>query len=190
MFFQAADNALCPEYRQRIFPEIGKLLESFGRLWGVNLVHTHCTLAEGEVMLARGNVSQPEPLSNEMRIYPERWLSDGRAFEFTTEYTESPPPELLEKFRELIGNYSGVLGLYYAGSYNDQPDATIILEHTDGRKNITNVVSAACATGNTQTAWLPDGSGALPVQMACTLWCDTRNTRNGSVHKGTQSHQK
>lgn len=102
---------------------------------------------------------------------------------------ESPPLKLQQKFREITGELSGILALYYAG-YNNKSFSsdTISLERTEGRQNIIELVPKASVEGAIQTAWLPDRSGAFPVQMTCVINCDSRTTRFGGVHKGTKSH--
>ncbi|KAB8356453.1 hypothetical protein FH972_024036 [Carpinus fangiana] len=153
----------------------------------VTLYNTLPTL-EDELMLATGNVSQPISVhAHGGEIYPERWLKDGTAFEFTTKFTKSPPSDLLRDFQSLIGTNTS-LGLYYAGGQGPK-DKPVLLERTEGRRNITDPVRLEdLPPGSVQTAWLP--SGINPVQMACTITCDTRTTRSPGVkhHKNTKTH--
>ncbi|KAI1166943.1 hypothetical protein F5B18DRAFT_604909 [Nemania serpens] len=45
------------------------------------------------------------------------------------------------------------------------------------------------ATDPVQTAW--DFARGDPVTMACTMWCDTRTTRNGDgYHKSRPRREK
>ena len=124
-------------------------------------------------MLAEGNVSEPVMLTDTAVYYPERWLANGKAYEFTTKPTESPPAELIAKFERLVASV-GVLGLYYAGDHEN----TLKLEWTEGRKNITRVLAdTENLVGYTETAWNP--SKENPVTMAFIILCDTLTLRDG-----------
>ncbi|KAJ6019510.1 hypothetical protein N7522_001577 [Penicillium canescens] len=165
--------------REPVFTAVGSLLAQYGNLYGLCLVHAHCTLTDKETMLSRGNISQPEILTLLDNYYPERWLASGVPYEFTTRPTVPPPAALVDEFNRLTADI-GVLGLYHIG---DEINGKKI-EYTEGRKNIllpfsdTDVSQAA---NYTETAWnLGKGD---PVTMACMIVCDSRNTRDGSVHK-------
>ncbi|KAI0530393.1 hypothetical protein GGR58DRAFT_493572 [Xylaria digitata] len=43
--------------------ELANLLAAYSYEFGIYLVHAHCKLAEGEIMLANGNVSEPKHIS-------------------------------------------------------------------------------------------------------------------------------
>lgn len=134
-------------------------------------------------MLGRGNVSQPEKVSDLTEYYPERWLSSGLPYEFTTRPTADPPAALINALNQLT-SHIGVLGLYHIDK-GDKPAK--MLEHTEGRKNIlTPYTEADEAHETTQilTAW--DLGWRDPVTMACNsiVICDSRTTRAGAVHKG------
>lgn len=45
--------------REKAFDLISKLLSQHGNVFSVCLVHAHCTLREGEIMLSSGETSQP-----------------------------------------------------------------------------------------------------------------------------------
>lgn len=167
--------------RDRVFAAATSILAQYGNAFGICLVHAHCTVADDEIMLARGNISQPQKISSlAEKYYPERWLASGEAYEFTTQPTTPPPPNLLDIFKQLAFPV-GVLGLYYI----DNEDKGKMIEHTDGRMNILTPfvgTSEAPAVGYTETAWnLGKGD---PVTMACVIVCDSRATRGGAVHKG------
>ncbi len=83
---------------KEILEKLTPVFEKYGDKFGVCLVHRHCTLDEGEKMVADGDISQPE---RDIECYPERWLASGEPYEFTRKPTESPPLELLEKFKEV-----------------------------------------------------------------------------------------
>lgn len=131
-------------------------------------------------MLSRGNISQPETFALPGNYYPERWLSSGVPYEFTTRPTVPPPAALFDEFHRLTADI-GVLGLYHIG---DEVHGKMI-EYTEGRKNILVALSDTekpQAANHTETAWnLGKGD---PVTMACMIVCDSRNTRDGSIHKG------
>ena len=50
--------------RQKMLVTISSLLASYGNKFGLCLVHTHCTLTAGEIMLANGNISGPALLTD------------------------------------------------------------------------------------------------------------------------------
>jgi len=166
--------------RDVIFAKLAPLLSSYHNQFGVCLVHSHCVLEPGEKMIGTGDVSQPR--SADIPCYAERWLGNGEPIEFTTEETPSPPAELISEFQQIVGD-SGVLGLYFSGL----SASTLKLEWTEGRKNITKAIPKH-DPGSIETAWLPGTKN--PVQMACTIYCDSRTTRSGGYHKGTKSHIK
>lgn len=75
------------ERRNDIFSKIASLLLSFDCVWGLSLVHAHCTIGKDEKMLSRGDISQPEVVAPETPIFAERWLADGRPYEFSDTHT-------------------------------------------------------------------------------------------------------
>ena len=165
--------------REKIFATVKSLLATYENAFGLCLVHAHCTLAEDEIMLAMDNISQPENVSSLKECYPERWLSNGVAYEFTTKPTISPPADLIKAFNDCT-SHIGVLGLYYV---NDQHKGKII-EYSEGRKNIlyqSTVADEARAANHTETAWNLGKDD--PVTMDCVIVCDTRTTRAGGTHK-------
>ncbi|KAF8067494.1 hypothetical protein FPV67DRAFT_1492254 [Lyophyllum atratum] len=116
-----------------------------------------------------------------------RKFSDGRPYEFTSVPTEAPPADLINEFKALIEPFPGVLGLYYAGvDGKDKP--SVLLERTEGRVNITEAVTPEQAKGQVETAWIPARERFGPVTMACSIYCDTRNTRGTDIHKDTKTH--
>lgn len=169
--------------RDQTFVKVGSLLAQFGNVFGLCLVHAHCTLSDDEMMVGRGNVSQPEKNTQATEVYPERWLSSGQPYEFTSRPTVTPSAALFEAFYQLT-SHIGVLGLYYIDKENKPAK---MIEHTEGRKNIllpyTDADKGHEAT-QTLTAW--DLTSLDPVTMACNkiIVCDSRTTREGAVHKG------
>ncbi|KIH92543.1 hypothetical protein SPBR_03265 [Sporothrix brasiliensis 5110] len=172
--------------REQIFAKVANLLAEYDFAFGLCLVHAHCTITDDEIMLGRGNISQPEKVSGVTKYFPERWLSTGQPYEFTTRPTTEPPTALFNALAQLTGR-AGVLGLYHI---DKSETADKMLEHTEGRKNIlmpyTGADKAHAAT-QILTAW--DLGSCNPVTMACNkvIICDSRTTRNGAVHKDTKS---
>jgi len=162
--------------RARIFSELALLLTTYEHKFDVCFVHAHCKLEEGEIMVASGHVSQRK-LERDVKYYPECWLASGEPYEFTDELTLTPPPELFSQFSDIVDGIN-VLGLYAVSA---PPSSGILLEWTDGRKNITEIVaSAGCQ--DIETAWLPGTDN--PLVMACTRQClfDARYGGHQKVH--------
>lgn len=133
--------------RDEMLSKLEPVLKQYGNnRFGVCLVHRHCLLEEGERMVANGNISQPE---RDGPAYPERWLATGEAYEFSREATTSPSEELLENFRGIVGDIN-VLGLFYI---RDEDKNGIVLERTEGRRNITNIIAFDTAQNALTTAW-------------------------------------
>ena len=171
--------------RERMFAAVRSLLAEYGFVFGLCLIRAHCKLADDEIMVGRGNISQPEKASALVECYPERWLSSGEPYEFTTRPTTSPPAPLIDAFHQLTSHVE-VLGLYHIGNEGQDKPGKMV-EYTEGRKNIlrpfTDADRAHTAT-QTETAW---NLGSLdPVTLACEsiIICDSRTTRSGGVHKG------
>lgn len=80
--------------RAATFQIIADLLAQYKHSFGLCLVHAHCQLTEGEIMLANGNHSQPESAKEVPAFYPERWLSSVAPYEFTLRPTVGPSRNL------------------------------------------------------------------------------------------------
>lgn len=174
--------------REATFRALATLLGQHEYTFGLCLIHAHCELAEGEIMLASGNVSQPRLLEHTPTFHPERWLSTGKPYEFTVRSTEKPPTELVDEFQRIVkeAKLQDILGLYHIDGGKEAP---AIIEWTEGRKNLTREITDDDKTGEPiQTAW--DFGRGDPVTMSCTIYCDQRTTRGSSVHKNTRSHVK
>ncbi|KAK4199550.1 hypothetical protein QBC40DRAFT_227472 [Triangularia verruculosa] len=174
--------------RESVFKLLATLLAQYNNVFGICLIHSHCKLDDTEIMLAKGNVSQPEKLANIECFYPERWLANGTSYEFTTRQTEEPPQDLVSKFFDITRQFNlhDILGLYHIDGGKDAP---AIIEWTEGRKNLTRILTEKDKSIEpVQTAW--DFGRSDPVTIACTIVCDTRTTRSGNAntHKNTQSH--
>ena len=72
-------DAALSSHPEAVLRALAMLSARYEYAFGLCLVHAHCKLAEREIMLARGNVSQPEPMEHAPTFYPERWLSTGGA---------------------------------------------------------------------------------------------------------------
>jgi hypothetical protein len=119
-----------------------KLLDTYSGKLGMCLVHAHCSINDDKIMLAKGRVSEPMAMATIGAFYPEHLLLSGQPYEFTIRPTEELPAELLTSFRRITGK-SSVLGLYYAADAAD--DVGLLVEHTEGRKNITEPLQDAGA---------------------------------------------
>jgi hypothetical protein len=146
--------------RDITFAQLAPLLSKYNHQFGICLLHAHCALNPGEKMIATGDVCEPVDPPTGFRYYPERWLSNGEPFEYTTSPTSSPPAELLSEFKRVVGG-AGVLGLYFAGA----SDGELWIERTEGRRNIMEVVSRLENPEAIETAWLP-GTANL-VRAVC-----------------------
>jgi len=160
-----ADNKFVE--RDRIFSQLAPLLAAYEHKFGVCLVHRHCTLEEGEMMVATENISQPE---RDVQSYPERWLATGEPYEFTRKPTRSPPPRLLEVFQKIVRGVD-VLGLFYI--QDEDCLGGLTRERTEGRKNIVEIVPhghLSHASESIETGWLP--GPYEKYTMACCCACD------------------
>jgi hypothetical protein len=175
--------------RTDVFARLVPLLAKYEYRFGVCLVHTHCKLDEGEIMLADGNISEPVYATpNDEGVFPDRWLASGEAYEFTKAVTPSPPAALVQDFKVTVGDYADVLGLWYAG---DAAPNVFRIEYTEGRKNITKVRGLdhdLSKESSMETGWLPGIEGGNPVMMRCWMLCDWLTTRGKQYHRNTQRH--
>jgi hypothetical protein len=163
--------------RDAILSQLAPLMRKYDNQFGVCLVHAHCKIEPGEKMVSIGNIS--EPLRG-VECYPESWLSNANAYEFSTKPTSIPPPELFGDFQKIIGDV-GILGLYYAGGMT----GGMTLEWTEGRRNITKGITRTEAEGHIQTAWIPGSDPLLMKSCEAAQVCDSTTTRSGTTHKGT-----
>lgn len=172
--------------RDEMFSALKQLLAKHGNMYGLCLIHRHCTLESGEIMLSEGNMSQPVSITANLDCYAERWLSSGKPFEFTTQPTGPPPAALLRDFSALVGD-DVVLGLYYAAPIDDKEDAEPQLEWTEGRKNWLRLKTAYDTELNTiGTAWRSRGDGPMVVEMKCVMECIWATTKSGKGHVGQE----
>lgn len=191
--------------RDTIFEKAAVLLAKYDYKWGIGLVHRHCRLDEGEIMLADGNVTEPVVFSGDGTtattpttttttaattgpVYPERWLSTGQAYEFTTRATEQPPTTLFDEFRAMIrddtttATANHLLGLYHVDFLEAD---TWLVEHTEGRKNIVEKVSSQPVLSPTmiEAGWVFGGDSSSRPSY-CQQYCNQDSSGNhvGSHH--------
>jgi len=153
--------------REQMLSRLTPILQEHGdNKFGVCLVHRHCKLEEEEMMVADGNICQPERHAKD--AYPERWLATGEAYEFNREPTTSPSEELLNKFRSVVGDVQ-VLGLFFI---RDEAKGKVALERTEGRRNIVEFISHGTLRNAITTAWLPgflaEGDGTTMRVYECS----------------------
>lgn len=134
--------------REHIFAKLAPVLAKYDRKFGVCLIHRHCDLEEGEMMVATGNISQPE---RNVTCYPDRWLPTGEAFEFSRNQAPSPPQELFEEFRGIVQGL-GVLGLFNV--QDEELSGGTGVERTEGRRNITEIDPHGGSDDNIPTGWI------------------------------------
>ncbi|KAG6888388.1 hypothetical protein C0995_008709 [Termitomyces sp. Mi166 len=177
---QEANKMFRTEDRPNIFAAVAEVLKRFEPVYALSLIHAHCTIVPGEVMVARGNVCQPEFI-DPSDCYPVCWLSDGLA----------PPQELLEEFRERVGHYASVLGLAYKGPHMKDLETTshLDLEHTLDRANITTPLAQPRDElgDSVEAQWIPSCNDGVISALKCTQSCKPSSTRTGVHEKKTHT---
>jgi hypothetical protein len=164
--------------RGRVFDALKKLLSQHGGKYGVCLVHSHCTLNEGEIMLSTDGIAQPVLVSKDQVYYPSHWLASGEPYEYTSDPTEIPPLALFEAFRSLTHD-TKFLGLYYVGPLDAEPR----IEWTEGRMNLTRKLTVDdWKVPIMETQW--NLGRGYPVTMACFMFCVAKTTKSGGIHTG------
>ncbi|KAI0444429.1 hypothetical protein F4803DRAFT_511859 [Xylaria telfairii] len=172
--------------RDEIFDRLLDLLSRHQGLFDVCLIHAHCTLADGEVMLENGDVSMPVKISGTEHCYPVSWLPSGEPYEYTTKPTKIPPPSLFDEFRALTRDVK-VLGLHH----NSPGMTETRIEWTEGRNNCTRRLTEEDRDIQTvETQWSLTKEFKKKPQVQCVLYCHTTTTRHGAIHLGKTSHQK
>lgn len=157
--------------RDQIFAKLAPLLSAYDNQYGVCLVHRHCKLEEGEMMVAStsGMVSQPE---RNVECYPERWLATGEPYEFTRKPTRAPPQKLLEEFQKIVQvDGVDVLGLFYIQA-EDGKGGVNLVERTEGRTNIMEILPFDENADNISTAWCLDMESPVHSVMKCSHQCN------------------
>ncbi|KEP47739.1 hypothetical protein V565_145570 [Rhizoctonia solani 123E] len=154
--------------REVMFAKLAPLFAAYQFQFGACLVHAHCTIQEGEAMVAQGNVSRPLRGGPQ---HPERWLADGTPYEFSQEPTKAPPPGLIRDFQAVVGKGT-VIGIFYHSENHDEkavPDGKCWIEHTEGRENIMELVDKDKLPRHMETAWVPGTDD--PLKMVCLVVC-------------------
>ena len=162
--------------REATLSKLGPLFSKYDYQFGACLVHSHSKLQPGEKMIATGYITEPVIPSANLAHFPERWLSNGEPYEFTTQPTPSPPAELVAEFQKIVGDI-GVLGLYFAGSASES-QGKILLEHTEGRKNIMEQVSEF-PSNCIETTW---NLGPEPGRAGCRSFCKKKGNTHTTEH--------
>ncbi|KAF8165650.1 hypothetical protein B0H34DRAFT_689923 [Crassisporium funariophilum] len=149
--------------------------------FAICLVHRHTLLNEGEIMVTRGNTTQPERVTD---AYPHSWDRSGRPFEYNSVLTPDVPQTLLQDFQKIVAEGSGgvntvdgmsVLGICYAPQREEPIRADISVERTEGRANIIDIIklSEELELENTvPTSWLPAKAtchGDPPPECVCRV---------------------
>ncbi|KAF8165649.1 hypothetical protein B0H34DRAFT_794019 [Crassisporium funariophilum] len=144
--------------------------------FGVCLVHRHTVLEEGELMVTRGRVTQPERITD---AYPHSWVRSGKPFEYNAVWTPDLPQTLLQDFQKIVAEESGgvntvdgmsVLGICYAPQFEEAVRGDILVERTEERANIIDIVELTeeLELKNTiPTSWLPAKATCCEVPVAC-----------------------
>ncbi|KAM3519317.1 hypothetical protein MY4038_009817 [Beauveria bassiana] len=109
--------------RDSVFEQLAELLAKYDNAFGICLVHSHCKLADGEIMLAKEDISEPVQLALIEQYYPERWLANGTAYEFSTRKTDDPPQDLVDEFYRITHGIGlqNILGFYHIEGSQDAP---------------------------------------------------------------------
>jgi hypothetical protein len=168
---------------KQVLSALVPLFAPYSGKYGVCLLHRHCTLEDGEIMVATGNVSQPEKLGEQHeQCYPERWLATGEPYEFTYTRTDPPPPSLFVSFEKAIRDMPGVspttLGIFAVQVDDHLDEGGIYVERTEGRKSIVEwekEFSEDLRDKVKETGWAvredTNGLEAVAAMMACiTCW--------------------
>ncbi|KAJ7589662.1 hypothetical protein C8J56DRAFT_37887 [Mycena floridula] len=167
--------------RDQVLAELGPILAKHSDktthgTFGLLLIHRHCQLEEGELMVETRNVTQPE---RDVDCHPTSWTAAGQVLEFSREPTESPPQSLFAELQRVTQTYGleRVLGLCYEDIGNA---ARVGVERTEGRKNIVEFRDASTegidGRVSFQTQWIwtdsGDGSGKQCGGCVCIKVCD------------------
>lgn len=171
--------------REQIFSALTQLLSTYDNAFSICLIHAHCELSEGEIMLVEENVSQPVHVSNAPPCYAESWLPSGQPYEFTTHPTHEPPSALVKEFQVITGT-DGVLGLHYVGFGSVDKDPVVQLEWTEGRKNFMRRMrqedwEQEAVVG---TAW--NFGKSIAATVFCAVFCVSQTTHSGHLHTGEE----
>lgn len=114
--------------------------------FGVCLVHRHHKLNQGERMVSFQRVSKPE-CTNDLKSFPEKWLSDGTPYEFKSTHTKKLPQSLQEKFHKALkghGTHDGrnlteVLGIFHEFHFHSDHDRCESIEEVTAKLNLVSV---------------------------------------------------
>jgi hypothetical protein len=162
---------------KQLLPTLAPFLKKYDYKYGVCLIHRHCELQDGEIMISTGNVTKPERVTE---YYPDRWLVTGEPYEFSDEPSEPPSQDLLEEFRNLIPGVD-VLGLFFVREIPE--DGYILMETTHGRKNVLNLIKLddpnPKLAASIDACWLPGHPQRKNHPMEACCSCSHDEGRSG-----------
>jgi len=176
-----ADKQLSQIDRDAVFSKLAPVLAKYQYQFDICLIHAHCKVEHGERMIEVGNITQPEDAASFGTFYPDKWLSTGEPFEFTSTPTSDPPPELFTELSQITGGIN-VLGLHFAGT----PRKGRWVERTEGRRNIWAPDTGDVTPGfvRIKTRWLPrvecDGTVSVIDGGDCDHDCTHHCTEHDS----------
>jgi len=157
-------------------------------LLGVQLLHRHFQLSEGERLVDVGGASVPwidlgsEGLSS--RILPVSWAFEGDSyhpyeFQFVPPTEELQVPDIPEpffvEFNDVLKahNLQGVLGVRSLKKRGGKPE----MEITNGRTNVTFDYDPTAAENETaiEASWAFANNGTPATLSYCTSYCSSRS---------------
>lgn len=157
--------------------------------FAICLLHRHCDLEDDEIMVANGNITQPERIHRDgypdladgqvtvdigdgsKRIaYPGSWLSTGEPFEYTLDPTPPLPPQLYDGFKEIVEGANIVEGLLGICHVPEENWGQLFIEHTEGKNNIMEKIDTDTnmPDNSISTSWHPS---CFPSGVECTACC-------------------
>lgn len=155
------------EFDKLFVDRLVPLLAKYENKFGVCLIHRHFEIGVGERVVATGNIAEPrvvtkgnivEPFPDSgmpsFQCFPERWTAEGKPWEYTQERTESPPQQLINRFKEEVDAFGvgRVLGLFYI---RNEDQHGVLLERTEGRRNImVHITDDDVPPDTTVTGWI------------------------------------
>jgi len=162
--------------------------------FAVCLLHRHCDLEDDEIMVADGDITQPERVHGDghpglvdgqvavdvrgsKRVaYPNSWLSTGEPFEYTLDPTPPLPPQLFEGFKEIVKGANFAEGLLGISHITEEHWGQLSVEHTEGKKNVVEKVDGEVKKpdNSISTCWHPSYS---PPGVECAACCVCRHPK-------------
>ena len=167
--------------QDKLFAAAEAVLAQYPEDFGICLIHGHGILTVGEIMLAQGDVAEPVHVSEIPGFYPERWLTSGEPYEFTTRPTKMPGDALLEAFRVAMGDNTS-LGLCSPMREDSDALPTPRIEWAEGRKIKTRILADGELVGNQiPTSWTLGICGAR-AGWYCNIYCPSKTSKSDEGH--------